>query len=76
MSAATARDEVLVLLAEFGGRTPEEVPERVDSMELAWLAHVIEQRHGRRLDDDTLARIATVSDAAELLDALRAEPPR
>ncbi|MFD0567698.1 hypothetical protein ACFQ2M_41320 [Kitasatospora saccharophila] len=67
----TAREEVLALLAEFGGRTPQEVPERIDSMELAWLAHVIEQRHGQRLDDDTLARIATVSDAALLLDGLR-----
>ncbi|GAA2109026.1 hypothetical protein GCM10009759_49330 [Kitasatospora saccharophila] len=69
--AVTAREEVLALLAEFGGRTPQEVPERIDSMELAWLAHVIEQRHGQRLDDDTLARIATVSDAALLLDGLR-----
>ncbi|GLW54750.1 hypothetical protein Kpho01_27610 [Kitasatospora phosalacinea] len=70
--AATAREEVVALLAEFGGRAPQEVPERVDSMELAWLAHVLEQRHGWPLDDDALSRIATVADAARLLEGLRA----
>ncbi|MFJ5231393.1 acyl carrier protein [Kitasatospora sp. NPDC088391] len=72
----SGRDEVVSLLAEFGGRAPEEVPERIDSMELAWLAHVLEQRHGRRLDDDTLARIATVADAAALLESFRTAADR
>ncbi|RKE23372.1 acyl carrier protein [Streptomyces sp. TLI_171] len=70
-SAASGRDEVLALLAEFGGRTPEEVPERIDSMELAWLVHVIEERHGCRLSDETLSRVATVTDVVELLAAIR-----
>lgn len=67
------------MLAGFGDRAPEEVPEGIDSMELAWLAHQIEQRYDRRLDDDTLARLSTVSDVVELLGRLgdlRPDPAR
>ncbi|WP_371483659.1 phosphopantetheine-binding protein [Kitasatospora sp. NBC_00315] len=67
MSAALGRDEVVAILAGFGDRTPEEVPEGIDSMELAWLVHQIERRCDRRLDDDTLARMTTVSDVVEVL---------
>ncbi|MET9617186.1 acyl carrier protein [Kitasatospora indigofera] len=70
MPAAPGRDEVVAMLAGFGDRAPEEVPEGIDSMELAWLAHQIEQRYDRRLDDDTLARLSTVSDVVELLGRL------
>ena len=46
------RDEIVAILAAFGDRPPEEVPEGIDSMELAWLVHQIEQRYGGSVDDD------------------------
>jgi hypothetical protein len=65
------RAEVVALLATLGDRAPADVPDRVDSLELAWLVHQVEQRHGVRLDldDDELGRMATVSGAAEVLGA-------
>ena len=59
------------MLAAFGDRPPEQVPEGIDSMELAWLAHRIEQDHGLRLDDDALARMTTVTGALRLLAELQ-----
>ncbi|BFV61011.1 hypothetical protein KCMC57_up61150 [Kitasatospora sp. CMC57] len=70
MPTGPGRDEVLALLAAFGDRAPEEVPEGIDSMELAWLAYQLEQHHGRHLDDDTLARMTTVSAVVEVLGGL------
>jgi hypothetical protein len=65
------RAEIVALLATLGDRDPADVPDRVDSLELAWLVHQVEQRHGVRLDldDDELLRMATVSGAAEVLNA-------
>ena len=65
------RSEIVALLATLGDRDPADVPDRVDSLELAWLVHKVEQRHGVRLDlgDDELDRMATVSGAAEVLAA-------
>ena len=76
MTGATRRDEVLGLLASFGGRQAGQLPEGIDSLELAWLIHQVEQRYGRELDldDAALARMATVSGAAELLDEVLAAP--
>ena len=59
------------MLAAFGDRPPEQVPEGIDSMELAWLVHRIEQDHGLRLDDAALARMTTVTGVLRVL----AEPP-
>ena len=72
MTAEPGRAEILALLAGLGERRPEQVPEGIDSLELAWLIHQIEQRYRTELDldDATLARMATVSGAAELLDEL------
>ncbi|MFD0573862.1 hypothetical protein ACFQ0T_37360 [Kitasatospora gansuensis] len=58
------------MLAGFGDRAPEEVPEGIDSMELAWLVHQLEQRYDRHLDDDTLARMTTVSGVIDVLGEL------
>ena len=72
------RAGIVALLATLGDRDPADVPDRVDSLELAWLVHQVEQRHGVRLDldDDELLRMATVAGAAEVLDAaLRASAP-
>jgi len=76
VTGAPRRAEVLELLASFGARRPEQVPEGIDSLELAWLIHQIEQRYGRQLDLDggALSRLATVSGAAEFLDELLLEP--
>lgn len=61
------RAEVVEILAAFGDRSPEQVPEGIDSMELAWLVHQIEQRYGSQLDDDDLARMTTVTGVLQVL---------
>lgn len=57
------------MLASFRERRPEEVTEQIDSLELAWLVHQLEQRYEVSLAarDEDLARITTVSDAVEVL---------
>ncbi|MEU7825135.1 MULTISPECIES: hypothetical protein [Catellatospora] len=64
------------MLASYGERSPEQVRERIDSLELAWLVHQVEQRHGRMLDldDDVLVRMTTVTGAVEVLAEVLAEP--
>ncbi|NJP30911.1 acyl carrier protein [Micromonospora thermarum] len=59
------RADLVTMLAELTGRPATDVPERIGSMELAWLVHLVEQRFDRRLDltDDQLAGIRTVDDA-------------
>ena len=60
------------MLATYGDRQPEQVPEKIDSLELAWLIHQIEQRYGELdLDDDMLERMSTVSGAVDVLTDLR-----
>ena len=63
------RDEIVAMLASFGSRSADAVPETIDSMELAWLLHQVEQRYGLRvdLDDSRLAGITTVSQAVDVL---------
>jgi hypothetical protein len=57
------------MLASLGSRPVDAVPETIDSMELAWLLHQVEQRYGMRvdLDDGRLAGISTVSEAVDVL---------
>ncbi|MDM4719004.1 acyl carrier protein [Micromonospora sp. WMMA1363] len=59
------RADLVTMLAELTDRPATDVPERLGSMELAWLVHLVEQRYDRRLDltDDQLAGIRTVDDA-------------
>jgi acyl carrier protein len=59
------RAEIIDWLADLGERSSG--AERIDSMELAWLAHQVEQRYGVELDDDQLERITTVDDAVAVL---------
>lgn len=60
------------MLASYGDRRPEQVPEAIDSLELAWLIHQIEQRYGALdVDDDTLARMSTVTGVLGVLKDLR-----
>lgn len=63
------RDDVVAILASFHTRPVDDIPERIDSMELAWLVHQVEQRYGVRLelDDGQLGRMQTVSGAVDVL---------
>jgi len=58
------------MLATYGDRSPEQVRERIDSLELAWLIHQVEQRHSLALDldDDSLNEMSTVDGAVTVLD--------
>lgn len=69
MAATPGRDDVIAMLATYGDRGPEQIPEQIDSLELVWLLHQVEQRHGMRLDldDDTLLRMSTVDGAVAAL---------
>jgi acyl carrier protein len=67
VAAAPDRAEIVAILAAFGDRSPDEVPESVDSMELAWLVHQLEQRYELVLGDDELARMETVADVLRVL---------
>ncbi|NES27312.1 acyl carrier protein [Micromonospora terminaliae] len=59
------RADLVSMLAELTAKPVDQVPDRIGSMELAWLVHLVEQRYGRRLEltDDQLAGIRTVDDA-------------
>jgi acyl carrier protein len=66
------RSDVVAMLATYGDRQPEQVPEAIDSLELAWLIHQIEQRYGTfDVDDDTIARMSTVTGVVDVLRDLR-----
>jgi acyl carrier protein len=61
------------MLATYGDREAEQVPEAIDSLELAWLMHQIEQRYGALdIDDDMIARMSTVTGVVDVLKDLRA----
>ena len=62
------RSDVIAMLATYGDRGSEEVPEAIDSLELAWLMHQLEQRYGPLdFDDDTVAQMTTVSGVVDVL---------
>jgi len=63
------RDDVVSMIASLGDRPVDEVGDRIDSMQLAWLVHQTEQRYGVRidLDDGQYARMSTVDGAVEVL---------
>jgi acyl carrier protein len=57
------------MVASFGDRPVAEVSERIDSIQLAWLVHQVEQRYGVEieLDDGQFGRMSTVTGAVEVL---------
>ncbi len=64
------------MLATFGDRQPDQVTEMIDSLELAWLMHQLEQRYGTfDVDDDTVARMSTVTGVLDVLKDLRVGLP-
>ncbi|MFL6121025.1 hypothetical protein [Actinophytocola sp.] len=74
---AVARDDVVAMIASLGDRTADEVGDRIDSMQLAWLLHQVEQRYGVEieLNDGQYARMSTVDGAVDVLrEAIGAVP--
>lgn len=71
MSANRRIDEqaVLDLLADYRQRPAGDQPVQIDSIELAWLIHQVEQAYGTELDldDDQLGRMAEVPGAVGVL---------
>jgi hypothetical protein len=70
---APGRADIVAMLAEFGDRAPQDVPDRIGSLELTWLITCVEQRYQVTLDlgEDELARMTTVDGVvAALRDAL------
>jgi acyl carrier protein len=69
------RADVIDILAALDGRPADQVAETVESMELAWLVHGVEQRYGRQVDltMDQLSGIRTVADAVDVLGMALAE---
>jgi hypothetical protein len=69
VNAAVNRADVVDMLASYGNRPVSAVGERIDSLELAWLVHQVEQRYGVTLDlgDDEVSRMSTVDDALAVL---------
>lgn len=67
--AALGRDDVVAMLAGLNARSVADDREHLDSIELAWLLHQVEQRYGVRveLDEGQLGRMATVSGAVDVL---------
>jgi acyl carrier protein len=63
------RTEVVATLARLSNRAPDEVGERIDSLELARFVYEVEQRCGVELDltDDQLARMSTVDGTVAVL---------
>jgi acyl carrier protein len=66
---------VIAMLATYGDRSVDAVRESIDSLELAWLVHQVEQRYGRVLEltDDELIRMSTVDGAVAVLGTALAE---
>ncbi|MFI9786778.1 acyl carrier protein [Kitasatospora sp. NPDC051984] len=72
------RAEVVAMLAAFGQRAAESVPENLGSLELTWLTAEFEQRYGIELDlsDEQFAAVRTVDDAVAVLrEAVLAAAP-
>jgi acyl carrier protein len=72
VSGVLRRSDVVDMLATYGDRQPDQVPEAIDSLELAWLIHQIEQRYGELdVDDDMLERMSTVTGVVDVLSDLK-----
>jgi hypothetical protein len=63
------RAMVIAMLARYDGRTPDQVGERIDSLELAWLVHELQSEHAVHHDfgDAELVAMGTVDGAVAVL---------
>ncbi|MBS2964428.1 hypothetical protein KGA66_15325 [Actinocrinis puniceicyclus] len=66
------RSELVEIIAALGGRDPRSVDETLGSLELTWLVTELEQRYAvvLELSEAHLARIATVTDALDVLNSV------
>ena len=66
---APDRAEVIEMLATFGQRSADEVPEQIGSLELTWLITKVELEYGVTLElsDETLMSMTTVTSAVTAL---------
>ena len=64
------RADLIQILATLADQPVSAVPQRVGSMEVAWLVHQIETDTGRQLglSDADLAAIVTVDDAVRVFN--------
>ncbi len=67
--AALSRDDIVLMLAAFGNRTPAMVDDVVRSLDLAWLIAEVEKRYDVMLDlsVEQLDSVRTVDDAVRIL---------
>jgi acyl carrier protein len=76
VNATLNRTDVVDMLASYGDRPASAVGRRIDSLELVWLVHQVEQRYGVTLDlrDDEMSAMSTVDGALDVLRrAMRAD---
>ena len=68
-SAVPDRAAVIEMLASFGQRSVDDVPEQIGSLELTWLITKVELRYDVTLElsDETLLSMTTVSSAVTTL---------
>jgi hypothetical protein len=69
VSSGIGRADVREMLAGYGDRPLSAVGERIDSLELAWLIHQVEQRCAVTLDlsDEQLLQMSTVDGVVAVL---------
>lgn len=72
-SEAPTRENIVAIIAAHANRSPDKVPELIDSLGVAWLVYEAERRFGisLELDDELLARMSTVDGAVEVLRSAR-----
>ncbi|HEY3871800.1 MAG TPA: hypothetical protein VGM10_25785 [Actinocrinis sp.] len=63
------REKIIPMLAAYANCAPQDVPENIDSLGVAWLIDQVERRldFSLDLDDETLARMSTVDGAVAVL---------
>ncbi|MEV6775529.1 acyl carrier protein [Streptomyces syringium] len=73
---ALTKELLVEILAEYGEREADDIAERVDSLELAWLVHSLEERYGLELDLDDLqlARMTTLDATLDVLGEVLPSP--
>jgi hypothetical protein len=73
--AAPDRADIVAMLAAFGDRPADSVPERIGSLELTWLITNVEQTYRVTLDptDEELTMMTTLSGAVQAFRDLLAE---
>lgn len=65
--AAPGRADIVAMLAAFGDRSPDSVPEQIGSLELTWLITNVEQAYQVTLEptDEELVAMTTLSGAVQ-----------